>query len=95
MNWEKVLVHANGGVSTLRSLNNLKKFNYTKIDKSTVLRSRPNLKMTYAFTDFSMIEIFLFIPTIKSSETCISKFSSNPQSFMAKSFLFWKNNCLN
>ena len=95
MNWEKVLVHANGGLGTLRCLNNLKKFNYTKIDKSTVLRSGHDLKMTYAFTDFNTIEIFLFILTINGSETSISIFSIILQSYMAKPFLFWKNNYLN
>ena len=41
LNLEKVNVHANGDLSTLRCLNNFKTFNYTKIDKSTVLRSGP------------------------------------------------------
>ena len=42
----------------------LKKFNYTKIDKSTVLRSGPNFKITYAFTYFSLIEIFYLSPEV-------------------------------
>ena len=51
MNWDKVLVHVNGCLGTLICRNKFKKFNYTKIHKS-------NLKMTYSFTDFSIIEFF-------------------------------------
>ena len=51
MNWEKVLVQANGGVSTLICRNKLKKLKYTKIDESTVFKSGPNLKITYAITE--------------------------------------------
>ena len=36
MDWEKVLAHANGGLGTLISRSKLKKFNFTKIDKSPV-----------------------------------------------------------
>ena len=43
MNWKKVnvhIVHSNGGLGTLRCLNNLKKFNYTKIDKKNCFEGR-------------------------------------------------------
>ena len=52
MNWEKVIVHANGGLGTLICRNKFKKFNYTKIDKSTVLRPGPNLKNDICFYRF-------------------------------------------
>ena len=75
MNREKILVHVNGGLGTLICRNKFKKFNYTKINKSTVLRPEHNLKLTCAFTDFSIIEIFLIIPRLKSSETSVTIFS--------------------
>ena len=43
----------------------LKKFNYTKIDKSTVLRLGSNLKMAYACADFSIIEFFFIYLNVK------------------------------
>ena len=89
MNCEKVPVHANGGLSTLRCLNNFKKFNYIKIYKTTVLKSGPNTsKFFYLFQ-----RLEFQIPSVPRPPLAYSL--SYSKSFMTKFFFVWKNNCLN
>ena len=59
--FREVEAHANEDTGTLFYFNKYK-FNYTKINRSSfILRSIPDLRITYAFIDFSIIEIFLMI----------------------------------